>query len=270
MLAASTAVSPGLLETSSSSEASSIDEVIQKLEDIVAYSILHSEREGYFAALYLRVTNVVKQKIGEGYFDDNPRMERLDVVFANRYITAYEQYKKKQPCSASWQLAFDTCRNWQPLVLQHLFLGMNAHIGLDLGIAAATVCPGNSIQSLHDDFNKINSILASLVATVRDELTQMWPLLKIVNWLAGKLEEEIANFSMETARDAAWKEALAYAAISNPGQQQAFIALRDGKVAAFGSKIASPGLILTALISVLRMFEKGSVKRKVEILNQSN
>src|SRR6185503_17794712 len=136
-----------------------IAEVIEQLEHIVADCQASKLREGYFAALYLRVTREVARKISSNFFDDNARMEQLDVTFANRYLTAYDQYKHHQKCSASWQVAFETCRNWRPLVLQHLLLGMNAHIGLDLGIAAATVCPGNAIQTLHNDFNKINTIL---------------------------------------------------------------------------------------------------------------
>lgn len=248
--------------------ATSMDEVIDQLEQIVQHAITHSEREGYFAALYLRVTRAVKQKIEDGYFDDNPRMERLDVVFANRYLVAYHQFKNGQPCSASWQLAFDTCQRWQPLVLQHLLLGMNAHIGLDLGIAAATICPGASIPSLHDDFNKINTVLAGLVNTVQNELAQLWPLLKVIDWVAGKLDEEIAILSMDIARDAAWKEATQYAALTTPSEQAEFIKMRDGKVSAFGKKVASPGIILNTLLWLLRMFERGSVKAKVEVLDE--
>jgi hypothetical protein len=43
---------------------------------------------------------------------------------------------------------------------------MNAHINLDLGIAAAQVAPGPALPALHTDFLCINAILASVVATV--------------------------------------------------------------------------------------------------------
>ena len=245
-----------------------IHEVIQRLEQIVEDCVKTDAREGYFAALYLRVTRQVSKKIDERYFDDNARMERLDVVFANRCLAAYDQYRQQQPCSASWQLAFDTCHRWPPLVLQHLLMGMNAHIGLDLGIAAATVCPGKAIEALHSDFNKINEILASLVNTVQDEIAQIWPLLKPIDWLAGKLDEEIAVFSMDMARDAAWKVALDYAALTTEADQETYRNTRDAIVAAFGKKIAHPGWIISIVIGVLRAFERGDVKSKIEALSE--
>ena len=48
-------------------------------------------------------------------------------------------------------------------------IGMNAHINLDLGIAAATVAPTPAeLEALHADFNRINDVLARLVRIVED------------------------------------------------------------------------------------------------------
>ena len=151
--------------------------------------------------------------------------------------------------------------------MQHLLAGMNAHIGLDLGIAAATICPGSGIESLHNDFNKINTILAGLVNTVESELADMWPILKPIDWLVGKLDEQIAIFSMDIAREAAWNVALQYAPLQTHPQQENFIIARDAKVAAFGKKIIRPGFLLTIFIEIFRVFERGTVKKKIEILN---
>ena len=68
-------------------------------------------------------------------------MEKLDVIFANRYIKAYYQYQTQQPASKTWEAAFVEADNYWIIVLQHLLLGMNAHINLDLGIAAAQISP---------------------------------------------------------------------------------------------------------------------------------
>ena len=43
---------------------------------------------GYFATLYRKVTIQVKKGIADNFFDDGPRMERLDVILANRYTQA--------------------------------------------------------------------------------------------------------------------------------------------------------------------------------------
>ncbi len=248
--------------------ATTIDEVLEQLDVIIDESIKTKNRAGYFAALYRRVTQSVKEKIAEGYFDDNARMEKLDVVFANRYLEAHHAWTNNQPCTKSWQLAFETCSKWRPLVIQHLFVGMNAHIGLDLGIAAATVQP-NNIESLHDDFNKINTVLNDLVNVVQDELSKIfWPL-KIIDVLAGSVDEKIAGFAMEIARDAAWKVALDYSNL-NPNQHAAYIEQRDEEVFGFGKKIVSPGVWINALISIFRILERGTVSWKIRVLNEGN
>src|SRR6202008_4811607 len=97
------------------------------------------DRAGYFAALYYKVTSRVRDGIHNGEFEDGARMEKLDVLFASRYLDAYTKWRNGQQPSLSWQTAFESTKRSSVLVLQHLLLGMNAHINLDLGIAAAEV-----------------------------------------------------------------------------------------------------------------------------------
>lgn len=248
--------------------ATTIDEVIKQLDVIIQDTIRTKNRAGYFAALYRRVTASVKQKIGEGYFDDNARMEKLDVVFANRYLEAHHAWTNNESCTKSWQLAFESCSRWRPLVIQHLFVGMNAHIGLDLGIAAATVQP-NNIESLHDDFNKINTILNELTDVVQDELSQIfWPL-KIIDVLAGGADEKIAGFTMGIARDAAWEVAVTYSKLPNEEHVQ-YIVKRDLEVQQFGMKIIRPGFWVSTVILLFRMLERGTVASKIHVLNEGS
>jgi len=249
--------------------ATTIADVINQLDEIVKQSQQNSDRAGYFAALYKKVTVAVSNKINERFFDDNARMEKLDVVFANRYLDAYQQYKSGKPCSASWQLAFDSTRTWKPMVIDHLVAGMNAHIGLDLGIAAATIAPGNLVNGVQDDFNKINTILNGLVNEIKTDLFAMWPLSKYLSKLhADKLENDIAGFSMTIARDAAWQVALAYAPLITDTAKESYITERDKNVACFGKKLFQSGFFLTIVRYIFRLFEFGSIGNKINRLNE--
>src|SRR5262245_42369321 len=71
-----------------SSRATSIGEVIDRLSAIIQWSVVNDSRLGYFPALYRKVTAGVRDGIQQGAFDDGRRMERLDVIFANRYLEA--------------------------------------------------------------------------------------------------------------------------------------------------------------------------------------
>src|ERR1700675_963940 len=150
--------------------AATIDEVIHRLDDIVARSIRNRSRLGYFAALYRKVTAKVREGIAEGRFDDGPRMERLDVAFANRYLTALSQFEQGGRPGPCWLASFKAAAAWRPIILQQLLLGMNAHLNFDLGIAAAEIAPRDELPSLEHDFNEINTILAGLVAEVQAEI----------------------------------------------------------------------------------------------------
>ena len=64
------------------------------------------------------------------------------MIFANRYLKAYSDFQNNKVVSKSWEVAFKGTERFWPIVLQHLLAGMNAHINLDLGIAAAKVMEG--------------------------------------------------------------------------------------------------------------------------------
>jgi len=123
-----------------------IDNIIQDLEVIIQDCKKQQNPLGYFAALYQKVTIAVKQGIENDRFEDGPRMEQLDVVFASRYLDAYQTFKNKGTPTLSWQKAFDESPQKNLIILQHLFLGINAHINLDLGIATAEVMKGKPLE----------------------------------------------------------------------------------------------------------------------------
>lgn len=245
--------------------ATSIDEVISQLITIVEWSKEENSRMGYFAALYLKVTVQIKKGIQDNFFDDGPRMERLDVIFANRYINACYQYQTGQTPTQSWTRAFDETKLWWPIVLQHLLLGMNAHINLDLGISAAETVPPEELQSLKGDFEKINGVLASLVGGVLDELAEIWWLMGLLNRYLGSVENAIINFSMGKARDAAWAFAEILSPLSEEQRQKAIVE-KDEVIAMFSSVISHPGFKGSLVTKVIRLGERGTTRQRIEIL----
>lgn len=246
--------------------ATTINQVIAQLEQIVSDAKSQENTSGYFAALYLLVTKEVKKKVKEGFFDDNSRMEKLDVVFANRYLKAYTDFREGNAVTKSWKVAFEAESAWGLIVLQHLLVGMNAHINLDLGIAAAQITDKDSIESLHNDFNKINGILADLVQRVEEDLSEIWPTLLKILRIFSKIDSFLINFSMSIARDGAWKFANELAFRPPEISLEQMIAERDEKIAKLGSDIVSPGLLVKIIFWIIRIGERGSVSEKITIL----
>jgi len=245
--------------------AETIDEVIEQLQEIMKESKSSNSTMGYFTALYLEVTIEVKKKIEQNYFDDNERMHKLDVIFANRYLDAYYAYKNSKPLTGVWKFAFEETKHWKYIVLQHLFLGMNAHINLDLGIAAAQTAPRDSIYSLKNDFNKINTILINLIDEIQSKLTNVWPMLGLLDKLALRGDEKLAAFSMKKARDSAWKNAIKLAHC-NDTQEKEYILALDKKVIDYAHLVSNPGFFISGIFLLVRVSEIGSVRKKIEVL----
>jgi hypothetical protein len=142
---------------------------------------------------------------------------------------------------------------------------MNAHINLDLGIAAAKTSPKGAILDLKEDFNKINDILASLVDEVERKLAHIWPILKLLDHIGGRTDETLINFSMERARDQAWKLARDLAPLEQTDKMSKIAAL-DKDIVMLAQKILNPGLIASATAMIIRLGERGSIPQIIDIL----
>ena len=153
--------------------------VIAALNVIIADSIKTKSRAGYFATLYLKVTTSVKDGIIKNQFQNGPRMEQLDVTFANRYLEAYYQWQNKITPTASWQLAFKETEKSSVLILVQLLLGMSAHINLDLGIATAQTqtANGGPLEDIHNDYDTMNTIIGSLTYQAPGRTGQSFPIV---------------------------------------------------------------------------------------------
>ena len=246
--------------------ARTIDEVIVQLEEIIVRSVRERSRLGFFAALYHKVTIKVREGIAAGQFEDGPRMERLDVTFANRYLKALDQFVRGEKPTPCWLLAFEAANRWLPIILQHLLLGMNAHINFDLGIAAAQTCPGDQLPSLKRDFDQINVILASLVAQVEAEIGEVSPWINLLDHIGGRTEEAIVEFSMQKARDAAWGLAQSLAVLS-PDQWQPELDRRDREMTSLGRFVLNPGWLLNVGLMVIRLRESNDIPRIIQVVS---
>jgi Family of unknown function (DUF5995) len=220
-----------------------IDQVIAAIQGVIDWSIANQSRLGYFAALYKRITIGIKQGIAQNLFQDGPRMERFDVTFASRYFAALNEYfhpaQFKGEISKCWHVAFEGALNPGPIIVQQMIAGVNAHIDLDLGIAAEAVAPGKLIDSLHHDFNTVNAVLSSQVSTVVMQIDSLSPVLAEIYSVLMQHELDLIADGLVVTRDGAWH--LAKLLASTPGfVDPSVIAVHDFKVAELGKVILDP------------------------------
>lgn len=235
-------------------QAQDIDQVLAMLAGIIARARSANSPMGFFPALYRQVTLAVKQGIAQGLFDDGPRMQRLDTVFANRYLDAYQTFLGGGQPASCWDLAFRATRSDQLIILQDLLVAINAHINFDLGLAAAEICPGEAIASLHGDFDKINQLLADLLPATEAAIGRFSPLLGLLDQVGGRDEKQVLDFSIDAAREDAWNHAVILAHLPPPVQPPAVAAL-DAKVTFLGKLIAEPGGLAGKAVEMIRLTE---------------
>lgn len=215
-----------------------IDEVLAELDHIIEQSRQDNDCIGLFAYVYRRTTAAIRQGIEEGVFDDGPRMEHFDVLFANLYIQAYRDFLAIRPASASWVLCFEA-RFLKLTVIQHVLMGMNAHINLDLGIAAARSADGRQILKMKDDFMRVNSILNSIIDDIQASLGKVSPLMFLIDWLGGRQDERLIGFGIRRYRDQAWYMACELA-LAGEADKERLIAEVDEKTRKLGQAIQTP------------------------------
>jgi hypothetical protein len=239
-------------------QASGIDDVLRILDGIIADCKAKSDPLGYFPALYRQVTLTVKQGIASGFFDDGPRMDRFDALFANRYFAAYEAWRSGGKPSKCWQVAFLGMRSGELIILQDLLLGINAHINLDLGVAAGEAFPGAALQGFHDDFDKINQILSGLLPKVEAAVGDFSPLLGLLARIGGQDVIAALDFSMDAARDDSWLHALILS-LQPPAAWPLTVQALDDKVAFLGKVVAQPVGLVASAVRIIRETESKDV-----------
>jgi len=238
--------------------------VIRALEAIVEWSADNDLRHGYFAQVYLATTREVAVGLERGEFLNPERLEQLDVVFACRYLDALDAYLCGARHRGAWACSFTADRDHNLLVIQHILLGMNAHINLDLGISTAQIAPGPAIETMKVDFNRINALLARLIDRVEAALGSVNPLFAIGDRLIGGLDERAIEFSIEAARKYAWRCAQNLAASTDAADLERRIVVLDEEVCGFA--LYASNEVFNALVAPIRSLDRRCPREVIALL----
>ena len=248
--------------------AETVDDVVRMLGGVVNQARTARHRRGYFAAVYLQMTKAVRRGIETGAFEDGERMGRLVVSFANRYLAALATFRAGGVPTRAWKAAFECADRRDRLILQHVVMGINAHVNLDLGISASEVVPADDILSLRPDFQRINAVIGSLLDPIQDAIGEFSPLLGLVWRVGDRPDDEVLNFSFRVAREEAWRHALLLA--RQPAEDRpALIDSFDRTAALLARLVNEPGGIFgRGLLALVRATERQDVPGVIDALGQ--
>jgi hypothetical protein len=153
-------------------EQDTIDDVIARFEATFQPLIERNDEQRHFHGVYYRNTVAVKKELEQGGFVDPDWVEWWDVVFANLYLGALEQWSRGERPSGPWRVAFQAARDPAIPPLRHVLVGLNAHLNYDLPQAFLAVVTDDDfanpalIEKRQRDFKHIDDIV---VARVKEE-----------------------------------------------------------------------------------------------------
>jgi hypothetical protein len=186
-----------------------VDDVVARMREIGA-GLEPGDGVGEFNAMYLVVTELVRDRVNDGFFADPEFMARFDVVFAELYFTAYDVAAAAQPPSKAWAPIFEARADRGVLPVQFAMAGMNAHINHDLPQAVVTTCQEFGVEpdegTVFEDYLRVNQLLAAAESEVRRSFLS--EAGQVVDDRIGWVVHLVSSWSIERARDAAWASAL--------------------------------------------------------------
>jgi hypothetical protein len=240
-------LSAALREALEAKPARRVGEVIARMRKIMA-ALPTGDSVRAFTGLYLAVTEAIHEEAKTGAFEDAAFMRRLDVVFANQYFEAVRNaLLDAGPVPKAWTLLESRGRR-SVLPLQFALAGMNAHINRDLPIALVATCEARRV-ALDDgtpqqgDFRRINELLEHVEARVKAELVT--DALARFDVALDELDDVIAMWKVELAREAAWTNAEALWAVRGlPRLRTEFLDALDRLVGFAGRGILRPLALL--------------------------
>ena len=212
---------------------------------------------GYFPALYAGVTARIADRIDGNGFADGPRMDTLATTFAAYYVRAWQSPAARPQC---WQACWNVAGDSELLIVQHLLLGINAHVNHDLPMAVVDVARAvGDLEAIHGDFNAVNDVLADDLGTTLGELDRVARWTNQAVLLGGG---RVFNFSLRIARQQAWDAAeRLYAIRDDDAATAAYVAELDRLVSVIAYLIAHPSSLFRPLLWLARRTEERDPKK---------
>lgn len=219
-----------------------------------------ADASGYFAALYARVTGRLAAAVARSEFEDNAGMERFASTFASYYLRAVPGGFGRPRC---WQASWDVVTEPGFLIVQHLLLGINAHVNHDLALAVVDVADERGdLGSIRADFDGVNDVLAQTYGDVLHDLDRVSRWATEAATVGGG---HAFNFSLRHARRQAWEAAGRLHPLDSDGRH-AYAAELDRLVAVLAYLVTQPPAPVRPFLWFARRLEQRNPRAVVAAL----
>jgi Family of unknown function (DUF5995) len=214
-----------------------------------------------FARLYREVTEGVAAELTTEGVADPRFVETLDIQFADLFFSALESFGHDPTGTPpAWVPLFAERSRRGIAPLQFALAGMNAHINRDLPVALVATCrklgldPGEDSPQ-HADFERVDVLLAQVERRLKSSYLTGWLAWadRLVHRVR-RIDDVVAMWDVDRARDAAWTNAQALWALGDGSPLAGDYLLALDRMVGFASR----GLLIPAdswLLKVGRRLE---------------
>jgi hypothetical protein len=217
------------------------------------------DRRAIFVTAYLVITDAIRRRVATGWFVDNQWVAQYTICFADLYRQALLAYQNgdESALPKAWRLSCDTSAHGRGLLIQDLVLGINAHINYDLALALHKVGIDTKRNERYVDHTAVNQVLQTAIDQLQDQVCDIYaPILRVLDFAGGRLDETLSHFSVAKAREAAWLSAVALANARDDHERQGLRAGLNDRAGVLARLILSPNPLHPWLIEALRHVER--------------
>lgn len=191
-----------------------------------------------FNRMYLQVTRQVDTRLGQGFFADPAFMTYLDVAFASLYFGAADA-AGDPAVPLAWRPLVEQRANTGIEPVQFALAGMNAHINHDLPLALVATCTALAtspdVGAHFADYQKVDQLLDAAEQALRESFESA-PELAVDRHLTA-VNNLIANWTINSARDLAWNNCLLLWAVRDDPIASELLAGSLARSAALASRL---------------------------------
>jgi hypothetical protein len=229
-----------------------LDDTIDELRTVALDA---TDATGHFPAMYARVTDRVRGDVASGRFTDGETMVEFARAFASWYL---RPLSGDVPLPGSWRAASDVASDGRLLIVQHLLLGINAHVNHDLPQVVVELAERRGeLAALRHDFDTINDVLAETMPFVLRDLARV---SRWVNLAAARGGKQLFKFSLTAARRQAWRSAVLLEPLDRAASDAAAAEL-DRAVRVLAYLITEPARPFSWLVPFGRRLEEHDPRR---------
>ncbi len=191
-----------------------------------------------FLYCYSMMTGNMLKAIEQDKFNDNKWVNKLLHRFAEYYFDALSCYDCGDATPAVWKEVHVAAATKKLHVIQHLLLGVNAHINYDLVLSLYDLLAPewNDLseemrEKRYQDHCLVNEIIGNTIDKVQDEVVEKYsPLMKVVDRIMGRLDENLLLRLISEWRDSVWQHTLELLALDSEKKRTNYMLDLEKKV----------------------------------------